>query len=103
MFKEKDVDAVHKAQNARSRLQPKNPIQQGSIVYVWRSSRKVRGWVGPGVVVCINPQYTSAWVSMRGVVVKCSIDRVRRATDEEWLGAELIRVLSQDALQHVRR
>ena len=40
---------------------------------------------------------------MRGVVVKCSMDRVRKAIDEEWLGAELIRVLSQDALQHIRR
>ena len=67
LFKEKDADAVHKAQNARSRLQPKNPVIQGTIVYVWRSSRKVRGWVGPGVVICVNPQETSAWVSMRGV------------------------------------
>ena len=40
---------------------------------------------------------------MRGVVVKRSRDRVRRATDEEWLGAELIRTLSQDALEHVQR
>ena len=53
--------------------------------------------------MCVNPQETSVWVSMRGVVVKCSMDRVRRATDDEWLGAELIRVLSRDALQHVQR
>ena len=66
------------------------------------SNRKIRGWVGPGVVVCVNAQNTSVWVSMRGVVIKCSMDRVRRATDEEWLGAELIRVLSRDALQHMR-
>ena len=55
------------------------------------------------MVICVNAQKTSAWVSMRGVVVKCSMDRVRKATDEEWLGAELIRVLSRDALRHVQR
>ena len=56
MFKEKDADAVHKAQNARSRLQAKKPNVQGTVVYVWRSSRKVRGWIGPGVVICITPK-----------------------------------------------
>ena len=33
---------------------------------------------------------------MRGVVVKCSRERVRLATDEEWLGAELIKHLQDD-------
>ena len=77
----------------------------GMVVYVWRSNprSKIRGWVGPGVVICVNAQKTSAWVSMRGVVVKCSMDRVRKATDEEWLGAELIRVLSRDCLRHMQR
>ena len=37
---------------------------------------------------------------MRGVLVKCNADRVRIATDEEWLGAESIKVLSQDARIH---
>ena len=39
---------------------------------------------------------------MRGVVVKCSMDRIRRATDEEWLGAELVKILSKDALEHMQ-
>ena len=103
LFREADVEAIHRAANARSRVGPKDELAQGMVVYVWRSSRKVRGWVGPGIVICISPQKTSVWVSMRGVVVKCSMDRVRRATDEEWLGAELIRVLSKDALQHMQR
>ena len=33
---------------------------------------------------------------MRGVVVQCSRERVRLATDEEWLGAELIKHLQDD-------
>ena len=38
---------------------------------------------------------------MRGVLVKCNADRVRIATDEEWLGAEIMKVLSQDARNHL--
>ena len=34
---------------------------------------------------------------MRGIIVKCNIERVRPASDQEWLGAEVIRVLSADA------
>ena len=40
---------------------------------------------------------------MRGVLVKCNIDRIRPATDSEWLGAELIKILSADAKQHLER
>lgn len=40
---------------------------------------------------------------MRGVLVKCNRDRVRLATDSEWLGAELIKVLSADAKTHLER
>ena len=44
----------------------------------------------------MNATETSCWISMRGVVVKCSRERVRLATDEEWLGAELIKHLQDD-------
>ena len=54
-------------------------------------------------MVCVQDNLTSIWVSMRGVIVKCNRDRVRLATDSDWLGAELIRVLSADAKQHVER
>ena len=75
------------------------------MVYVWRScSRaKLKGWIGPGLVVCVNSAGSSIWVSMRGVLVKCNVERVRLATDSEWLGAELIKVLSADAKQHLER
>ena len=98
-----DVAAIHRAALARSRLEARDDLQAGTVVYVWRCNKKIRGWVGPGVVICGNPTQTSVWVSMRGVVVKCSMDRVRRATDDEWLGSELIRVLSKDALTHMQR
>ena len=54
-------------------------------------------------MVCVNSNGNSVWVSMRGVQVKCNIDRVRLATDSEWLGAELIKVLSADAKKHIER
>ena len=91
LFKQMDNEAIHRAAIARSRLPQRDDLQNGTVVYVWRSNNKIRGWVGPGVVVCVNQAKTSAWISMRGVVVKCSMDRIRRATDEEWLGAELIK------------
>eukprot|EP00973_Karenia_brevis_P040807 5648695-Karenia_brevis.AAC.1 len=53
------------------------------------------------MVVCINPKQSSVWVSMQGVLVKCSAGRVRPATDEEWMGSESIRILSVDAKQRL--
>eukprot|EP00973_Karenia_brevis_P070520 9801444-Karenia_brevis.AAC.1 len=38
---------------------------------------------------------------MRGDLVKCNVERVRPATDEEWLGSEIIRSLSADAKQRL--
>ena len=101
-MKQHDSDAVHRAALARSRVTPIEPLKEGDVVYVWRNntSKQVRGWVGPGLVVCVNGKASSIWVSMRGVLVKCNADRVRIATDEEWLGAEIIKVLSQDARNH---
>ena len=106
LFKHADHEAVARAARARSRiLQPNKNIRAGDVAYVWRSSprHKIRGWVGPGVVVCVNAQGTSAWISMRGVLVKTNMDRIRIATDSEWLGAELIKILSADAKAHLER
>eukprot|EP00973_Karenia_brevis_P089935 12400124-Karenia_brevis.AAC.1 len=38
---------------------------------------------------------------MRGVLVKCNLERVRPATDEEWIGSEIISILSADAKQRL--
>ena len=80
-------------------------FRAGDVVYVWRNKvvkeRKYRGWVGPGMVVCVNEKNTSAYISMRGVVVKTNTDRMRLATDHEYHGAELIKLLSKDSLSSI--
>jgi hypothetical protein len=81
LFKHADHEAVARAARARSRTLPKQDLRAGDVVYVWRSRGKVKGWVGPGVVVAVNATMTSAWVSMRGVLVKTNMDRIRLATD----------------------
>ena len=88
LFKYTKKQRVADASHARSRIQPHQDIRDGSIVYVWRSKAKLRGWVGPGLVVCVNGTKTSAWVSMRGILIKTNMERLRLATDTEWLGAE---------------
>jgi len=72
---------------------------------VWRSfpRTKVRGWMGPGVLVCVSADRGSAWVTMRGSLMKVNSEQLRRATDEEYVGAEIIRVLGQDAREHLER
>eukprot|EP00973_Karenia_brevis_P040681 5629264-Karenia_brevis.AAC.1 len=36
---------------------------------------------------------------MRGALVKCNAERVRPASDEEWMGREIIRILLAGAKQ----
>ena len=107
LFKSRNQSAIKKAAKTRPRRQPRDqpPISAGSVVYVWRNSvrkdRKYKGWVGPGLVVCVNAKDTSAYVSMRGVLVKTNMDRIRTATDPEYHGAELIRILSPVSYTHL--
>ena len=72
---------------------------------VWRSNRVTgrRGWTGPGVVVAVSPTRASFWISTRGCLLKCSGEQVRKATDAEWLGAELSRALVTDLLHSRQR
>ena len=104
-LKSSDTAALQRAALGRSRVPPKRPVVEGDVVYVWRNNVKhdVKGWVGPGLVVCVNSAQSSVWVSMRGVLVKCNVERVRPATDEEWMGSEIIRVLSSDAKVRLER
>ena len=55
LFRNADKTAVAAAAKARSRVMHQD-INEGSIVYVWRNSQrtKIRGWVGPGLVVCVH-------------------------------------------------
>ena len=61
LFRHNDHEAIKRAGRQRSRIQPKQTIIIGDVVYVWRSSprAKVKGWVGPGLVVCVNDRQTS--------------------------------------------
>ena len=70
---------------------------------LWQCWRTCGGWIGPGTVVLVAPNGGSIWVSMRGHLLKCSSEQVRLGTDEEHIGAEVVKMLSQDALIHMRR
>ena len=72
---------------------------------VWRHNKTTgkRGWTGPGVIVAISQTRTSFWIHMRGSLLKCSGEQVRKATDAEYLGTELAKVLSQELLKSRER
>ena len=57
--------------------------------------------MGPGVLVCVSADRGSAWVTMGGSLVKVNSEQLRKATDEEYVGAEIIKVLGQDAREHL--
>ena len=72
---------------------------------VWRNNKLTEreGWTGPGVLVAVSPTKTSFWVSVRGCLLKCWSEQVRKATDAEWLGAELSQNLATELLNGRRR
>ena len=76
-----------------------NPAKTGDTVYVWRDTADFRGWTGPRVVVAESSNGRSLWVSLRGYLIKSAREQVRQATTEEHLGAELIKVISQEMLE----
>ena len=55
------------------------------------------------MVVAISDTRTSFWIHMRGSLLKCSGEQVRKATDSEYLGTELAKVLSQELLKSRER
>ena len=55
------------------------------------------------VLVAVSPTKTSLWIHMRGSLLKCSGEQVRKATDAEYLGTELAKVLSQELLKSRER
>ena len=84
-------DSVH----ARSRTTQRATIPVGSTVFVWRKSPLGRAslsrWVGPGVLIMNNASNSTCWVSLRGILFKCSLEQVRLAHSEESMGTELVR------------
>ena len=85
--------------------QPREDINTGDTTMVWRNNKLTgrKGWTGPGVVVAVSPTKTSFWISMRGCFLKCSSEQVRKATDAEWLGAELSKTLATELLKSRQR
>ena len=70
LFKQNSARAVQAAGLARHRSQPREKHQ---------CFRHDHG-------VAVSPTRTSFWISMRGCLLKCSSEQVRKATDAEWLG-----------------
>ena len=81
LFKQNSARAV-----ARHRSQPRENINAGDTTMVWRNNKLTgrKGWTGPGVVVAVSPTRTSFWISMRGCLLKCSSEHVRKATTKLW-------------------
>ena len=101
LLKQNTTRAVQSARLARSRTQPRDELLVGDTVMVWRHNKITgkRGWTGPGVIVAISPTRTSFRIHMRGSLLKCSGEQVRKATDAEYLGTELAKGLSQELLK----
>ena len=105
LFKQNSARAVQAAGLARHRSQPRDNINAGDTTMVWRNNNLTgrKGWTGPGVVVAVSPTKTTFWISMRGCLLRCSSEQVRKATDAEWLGAELSKTLATELLKSRQR
>ena len=81
LFKQNSARAVQAAGLARHRSQPREDSNAGDTTMVWRNNNLTgrKGWTGPGVVVAVSPTRTSFWISMRGCLLKCSSEQVRKA------------------------
>ena len=105
LFKQNSARAVQAAGVARHRSQPRENINAGDTTMVWRNNNLTgrKGWTGAGVVVAVYPTKTSFWISMRGCLLKCSSEQVRKGTDAEWPGGELSRTLATEHLKSRQR
>ena len=105
LFNQNSARAVQAAGLARHRSQPRENINAGDTTMVWRYNNLTgrKGWTGPGIVVAVSPTRTSIWISMRGCLLKCLSAQVRKATDAEWLGAELSKTLATELLKSRQR
>ena len=96
-----DETAIYRATKTNTRNADLKEIGNGDVVYLWRHTTDYVGWVGPGVVVCQTENGRSLWVSLRGYLIKASREQVRQATNEEHLGAELVKVMSGELLEQL--
>ena len=96
-----DETAIHRATKTNTRNADLKELDNGDVVYLWRHTTDYVGWVGPGVIVCQTENGRSLWVSLRGYLIKASREQVRQATNEEHLGAELVKVMSGELLEQL--
>ena len=77
---------IQASQQAKSRTQPGETLPVGTTVFVWRKSplgrQSLSRWVGPGVLVMNSTTGTTCWISIRGMLLKCSKEQVRKASNE---------------------
>ena len=92
---------MSRAARSNSRTTDQKPLQIGDTVYLWRTTSDFKGWIGPRILVAESNNQRSLWVSVRGYLVKASREQVRRATSEESLGADLVKVLSAELLENL--
>ncbi|CAE7633607.1 unnamed protein product [Symbiodinium necroappetens] len=100
-LRHQDNQAIRKALNSNTRTSDDKKFESGDMVYVFRDTSEYKGWVGPGVVIAQAKNERSLWISLRGFLVKAAKEQVRKATAEESLGVELVKVLSQEMLENV--
>ena len=98
-----DETAIQRAVRTSAKTSDEKVFADGDVVYVWRQTTDYTGWVGPGVVISQTANGRSLWVSLRGYLIKASREQVRMATNEEHLGAELIKVISKEMLEKLEQ
>ena len=96
-----DDESVHRAISTRTRTSDTKTFEQGDLVYVWRNIPGYKGWSGPGTIIAIKGD--SAWVSMKGYLMKAARGQVRHGTAEESLGAELALQMSSRLLEDIEK
>ena len=100
-MRSQDTEAIKRSLRTTTRTADMKELKVGDTVFVWRHTAVYKGWTGPGIVVAINSNERSLWISLRGYLVKASREQVRAATSEEFLGVELVQELSSALLEDV--
>ena len=100
-MRSQDTEAIKRSLRTTTRTADMKELKVGDTVFVWRHTAVYKGWTGPGIVVAINSNERSLWISLRGYLVKASREQVRAATPEEFLGVELVQELSSALLEDV--
>ena len=102
-LKSMDEETIKRSLKTPSRTSDLKPLDGGDWVYVWRDNAEFKGWSDPGVVLTTSPNGKSLWISLRGNLLKASREQVRPAVNEELLGIEIAKELSQELIQDMKQ